>query len=794
MSAAQAEARRAAEAVATARAALDTQRNRRAFLEAEIDRIEAARREIEQTLTEAAGRTDAADAARADAQTARDASETALRDAERQRTDLDEQIESVGRDLREAHRRLDASTAEAGVLQSLLDSYEGFSDAVQTLLTQPDWADAPRTVADLLACDPEYRPAVDAALGPFASCLVVETEAEAHAGIERLRADDAGRATFVVLDRLPDAPDDERPVPDGTVAIADVVRTDAAYRPLARLLLRDTFLAPSLAEASALHEAYPFAHFVTPDGEWTSARGILHAGGAAQSAGAERLGQRERLDVARADVDAATAEVDSLETRDQALRAERDALALDARRTALREAERALDVRDREASQVAYDVAAQTRRQAELDTRRTELRAERDAAEATDAQEAALADAQRAHADAQQARTDAEAAYAVADAAGRDALARFSEANLATVQARNQLDALRRDRDRAERTIRELAERETARQAEAERVRVQREEAAGLKATQEARATRLRDGRADLDTAVKHAETAVSDARSAISDTDVLLRDVRRLREDAQQRQAAGAVRLGEIGTRMEAVAERVWDEYGVALGEVAPPAPDFDADAARREVPTLREKLRGLGAVNELALESYEEEKERLDFLRAQQADLEQAEASLRSTIREINATASARFDETFQAVRREFQRLFVDLFGENASADIVLAGDDPLESPVEIRARPKGKKPSGIAQLSGGEKTLTAIALLFAIYLVKPSPFCILDEVDAPLDDSNVERFMGLIRSFSASTQFILVTHNKLTMEAADRMYGVTMQEEGVSKLVGVTFDEAT
>src|SRR5690606_10284900 len=318
-----------------------------------------------------------------------------------------------------------------------------------------------------------------------------------------------------------------------------------------------------------------------------------------------------------------------------------------------------------------------------------------------------------------------------------DALAPHAEAPLVAAEAAGRPAALRRDRERAERTVAEIALRADDRLGEAERVRAAGVEAATRKAEQDARAADLRTAKAALDDAVKAAETEVLEGRAAISDTDALLREVRRLREDAQTRRAAGDVRLTELGTRMDAIAERVWDEYGTALGELDPPGPDFDAEAARAEIPTLREQLRGLGAVNELALESYEEEKERLDFLRAQQADLEQAEASLRSTIREINATASARFDETFQAIRREFQRLFRDLFGENATADIVLAGDDPLEDPIEIRARPKGKKPSAITQLSGGEKTLTAIALLFAIYLVKPSPFCILDEVDAPLDD---------------------------------------------------------
>jgi chromosome segregation protein len=164
----------------------------------------------------------------------------------------------------------------------------------------------------------------------------------------------------------------------------------------------------------------------------------------------------------------------------------------------------------------------------------------------------------------------------------------------------------------------------------------------------------------------------------------------------------------------------------------------------------------------------------------------------TLKTTIDEINETASKRFESTFNAIQENFQGLFKDLFGAAASAEIVLEDpDDPLETAIEILAKPSGKRPSVLAQLSGGEKTLTAIALLFSIYLVKPSPFCILDEVDAPLDDANVDRFMQIIRTFSESTQFVLVTHNKRTMEAADRMYGITMQEQGVSKLVSVRFD---
>ncbi|PSQ83082.1 MAG: hypothetical protein BRD30_13355 [Bacteroidetes bacterium QH_2_63_10] len=182
----------------------------------------------------------------------------------------------------------------------------------------------------------------------------------------------------------------------------------------------------------------------------------------------------------------------------------------------------------------------------------------------------------------------------------------------------------------------------------------------------------------------------------------------------------------------------------------------DFDEEAAQSEVKRLRGTINALGDVNPLALEEYEEEKERLDFLQEQQADLEEAEDTLLDTIQEINSTAAARFFETFDQIKDSFGDIFTELFGEGASAELKLEDpDDPIDSPIEIVAKPRGKRPVTLDQLSSGEKALTATALLFAIYLVKPSPFCVLDEVDAPLDDANVERFMSLVRRFEDDTR---------------------------------------
>jgi chromosome segregation protein len=205
-----------------------------------------------------------------------------------------------------------------------------------------------------------------------------------------------------------------------------------------------------------------------------------------------------------------------------------------------------------------------------------------------------------------------------------------------------------------------------------------------------------------------------------------------------------------------------------------------------------LKDKMNNFGPVNLLALEEYDQEKSRLDFLVQQREDLVSAEKTLEETILKINETARTRFLDVFNTVRSHFHETFKRFF-RGGDADLLLPeGEDPLEARIEIKARPAGKQLRDIDLLSGGEKALTAISLLFALYMVKPSPVCVLDEIDAPLDDANVQRFTRVVEEFSEKTQFVIVTHNKMTMRCASNLYGVTMQEQGVSKIVSVKFDE--
>jgi chromosome segregation protein len=241
-------------------------------------------------------------------------------------------------------------------------------------------------------------------------------------------------------------------------------------------------------------------------------------------------------------------------------------------------------------------------------------------------------------------------------------------------------------------------------------------------------------------------------------------------------------------------VRERLEAEWGRPFEQLAGEAERIEGDheALRAELQAIAADIERLGPINMLAVEEHDEESTRLEFLLTQRDDLVKARDDLQSAIRQINRTARDLFSETFESIREHFRSTFQTLF-EGGECDIRLEDpEDPLEAPIESIASPRGKRTQRIHLLSGGERALTALALLFAIYLVKPSPFCVLDEVDAPLDEANIGRFIAMLQRFKITTQFIVITHNPRTMESADWLYGVTMEEPGISSIVGVHLDE--
>jgi len=292
---------------------------------------------------------------------------------------------------------------------------------------------------------------------------------------------------------------------------------------------------------------------------------------------------------------------------------------------------------------------------------------------------------------------------------------------------------------------------------------------------------------------LNEADQAYYNKRNALSEKETALRQLIRQKENAEHLLGEIKDRINDLKLQLAGMKERLSVEFRIDLDDIIDEARtgELPAEELQEKADRMKKRLENLGEVNPTAVEAFQEMKRRFDFITEQKTDLVNAKDALLQTIQEVETTANQQFLETFGKVRENFQKVFKALFTEEDTADLVLETPDNLaDTGIDIVAKPKGKRPSSIQQLSGGEKTLTATALLFAIYLIKPAPFCILDEVDAPLDDANVGKFTNMIRQFSDNSQFIIVTHNKMTMSAVDVIYGVTMQEAGVSKLVPVDF----
>ncbi len=304
----------------------------------------------------------------------------------------------------------------------------------------------------------------------------------------------------------------------------------------------------------------------------------------------------------------------------------------------------------------------------------------------------------------------------------------------------------------------------------------------------------LFEEREALEARARDLDERVEAERQKVSELEARLKRLQHEERSHSDRRHELELERTQIAAELLRTRERLEDEWGRSFEELSREvqAAEGEPSALRAELRDVAERLASIGLVNMLAEREYQEERERLEFLEGQRADLAKARDDLRETIRQINETASAALLETLEQVRANFKRTFATLF-QGGECDVWLENpDDPLDSPVEISASPRGKRTQRIHLLSGGERALTALALLFAFYLVKPSPFCILDEVDAPLDETNILRFVAMLEEFKAGVQFIVITHNPVTIEAADWIYGVTMEEPGVSKVVGVEFSD--
>ena len=509
------------------------------------------------------------------------------------------------------------------------------------------------------------------------------------------------------------------------------------------------------------------------------------------------IGRRERLESLRAESRAAE------QAREELARVREEAAEFVAvAETRLREAEAALQAADTEVRRAEAEAAAQAGQHERLERAVADLERQHEAliaaskqaeadAEAARAERARLEDELAAHREAWEAR-----AGAVADREAVWETVRDEESEMRVTHAREEaaLGELNRRlhaaRDGADQASDRLAGLEREEQEHRDTL-AQLEE---LRTTASAQLEELFRERDTLAAQLRALDENLARATEAAEELEARVRTLRRTGESAVEERHRLELARAEAEAAERSIRERLEAEWGRPFEQLARAVEPVEGepDQLRAELKVLAADIERLGPINMLAVEEHEEESKRLEFLTTQRDDLVRAREDLESAIRQINQTARDLFLETFETIRENFGQTFQALF-EGGSCDLWLADpDDPLESPIEISASPRGKRTQRIHLLSGGERALTALSLLFAISLVKPSPFCVLDEVDAPLDEANVGRFVSMLQTFKKDTQFIVITHNPRTMEAADWIYGVTMEEPGVSTIVGVQLDE--
>ena len=694
-------------------------------------------------------------------------------------------------------RELDAARQRLSVLRELEKNMDGYQNSVKAVMRA---AGARRLrgiigpVSAILKVEPGCEVAVETALGAALQNIVVENEAAAKAAIALLRSDNAGRATFLPLDTV--QPGVFRGRLSGTARLASsLVQADARYDNIVSNLLGRIIVVEDINEASRVARDNGFrSRVVTMDGQVINAGGSFTGGSVQRSAGLfTRKQEMEELRIRAAklqkDCLAAQEKTDQCKEQVDALQAELTATASE-QITAANDRVRA------EAEQKRLEAAA-----AQLETARNARRQE------IDTLQAALADSRAKAEDAAKlqaeltAKIDRRTAEMSRIAEGDDSFLTRQNA-LAQDLSAKRLEQVTRQKD-AELAYSQIAALEQrARDAAARRASLEESVAALAARSDACRAeiADIRQTRADSQTTIAQKEAEIREAtqkrlarQQAETETLARARTAADSREEMSREMARLAERKAAAESEYDQTVAKLWDEYQLSVSQAEALCVEFDSlPALRAQVADLRGKIRALGSVNVSAIEEYKEVKARYDALVTQVTDVEESRNELSRMISKLSAQMREIFTDSFRAINENFGRIFAELFGGGEASLMLEDESDVLSSGIGIRVAPPGKVIKNLEALSGGEQALVAISIYFAILAVNPAPFCILDEIEAALDDANVVRFAQYLRRVSDKTQFIVITHRRGTMEAANVLYGVTMQEDGVSKLLKLDLEQ--
>ncbi len=720
--------------------------------------------------------------------------------------------------------------SQLNVLKDLESSHEGFSEGAVAAMKEADTLMG--SLADHMRVESEYVPAIESVLGDFLQVVLTESPDAAREILGLLREKKAGSASVAsvsMMQKVSECSFNHRPAthdpsysPYGQAALS-VVECDPVVQPLLDCLLGSVYIVDDLETAASFwRESGRCVSFVTRQGETLSPCGVFTGGGnladgknlttsilARKNKIVEleeqvALIQNEVADASRKKGQIAS-EISTIQSGLQQAQTE-----LKAREVAIATSEgeyRALktscQVLEQKIDTVVFEIQSLSEQEKEVSEKRDQLTARLD--ELVSEEDLAQSDLKKLNQELEQLRQERDRAQAAC-----------TESKVMLASEEQSVASLKRQKSPLEQRIRELTQALEQRRAETASVLQKREQCESEIVESEASIEKFKHERSIVSEQTAALVTRKREQDEAIQERDGILTEHRQRLSEVQNRKGALEVELAKKLSKLENLCKRIEERYQISLDQVEMkpihtiPVPEGESDndspestdleveveevdwnEVRERVQALQKKMDSMGPVNLVAIEEYEETEQRHQFLTQQYDDLVKAKEELMTVINRINTQTREMFINTFNQIRENFQSMFTEIFG-GGMADLKLHdNEDVLESGIDIVARPPGKKLQSISLLSGGEQTMTAVSLLFAIYQVRPSPFCVLDELDAPLDESNINRFIMILERFLDHSQFIIITHNKRTISIADILYGVTMQERGVSRIVSVKFN---
>jgi chromosome segregation protein len=713
-------------------------------------------------------------------------------------TSLEKTIEMIREEMTEAGRKLDARQNEYQLTKSLVENLEGFPEAIKFLKKNVGWTKNAPLLSDILSTSEEYRVAIENYLEPFLNYYIVDHESEAYEAINILSDASKGKANFFILDAFEKFTSSQVQMYTNAFPATQIIEFDPKYTKLMSYILDKVYVFDGDVKSLPAGDDNTF---ITKSGKVTKRKFSLSGGSVGLFEG-KKIGRAKNLERLDKEIKEFSKKLE--DTRHSLIDRQRELERLrnNTLKQQIEEAQNAIKLVNDE-----YISIKTKQEQFASMINSADLRRE-DILEKIETLQAEISDLQP---KAQQAQhelsvIDEKLKAMVASLAGQNELltqksALFNEQNIFFHQQENRVKSVEQEIRFKQESLEQSTQRIETNSVELQK---NEEEARGITdgvQVNDDDLLAMYSQKEDMEKGLSEAEKEYYTGRGEIDQFDKDLREIQHTRQNIDTLLMELQGQLNESRLQLNSVKERLSVEFNVDLDSViGEPSPEdaelllkADEDKLRHEVSKIREKLDNMGPINPMAMEAYNEIKQRNDFIIAQKEDLLKAKESLFSTINEIEGVASETFMQAFHHIKEHFIRVFRSLFNEGDDCDLKLIDPTrPLESEIDIIAKPKGKRPLTINQLSGGEKTLTATALLFSMYLLKPAPFCIFDEVDAPLDDANIDKFNNIIRNFSKDSQFVIVTHNKRTMTTTDVIYGITMVEKGISRVVPVDLRE--